>query len=118
MIPISPFLRIMIAILCLMLLTASDVKAQEFSLSDYIQVSVERLQLVKNALERENRPPSALEEKQLFEQYHLTPEAYYSYRGTHLGEVDGYLATHPEKQELIDSLRTQIEQLIARGEKP
>lgn len=82
--------------------------AQELTPAAYVEISLARLQMVRDDLTRDSRMPTRLEEGLLWQRYGTTAEAFYAYRSLNPAAVNDYLAAHPELAAQIEQLSTEI----------
>lgn len=114
---IPPLLAV--ATLVLVLATGGQAGAEGLSVASYCDVTMDRLQLVKDLLEQEGRSPTPLEQDLLWQQHSTTAEEYLTFGSAHQEEVEWYLLEHPEVQAQIDQLSAEIDTLIQQaGDSP
>jgi hypothetical protein len=82
------------------------------TVSEYVALSIERLELAKEVLERESRVLSEPEVGSLCLKYGTTTREYLTYAGRYKQEIDEYLANNPELavriSNLSEAMRSQV----------
>ena len=109
--------RVVTAGLAVILVLACVHKAQaELSVEGYCQLSVERLRQARESLERDGRLPNSLEQAALFGRYGTTEEEYLAFGSANAQAVEDYLAMQPDLRAQFDTLRAEMDALIAQRE--
>jgi len=90
--------------------------AEELTAAAYVEMSLARLEMVKDTLARDSRMPTPLEEGLLWQRYGTTGEAFYAYRSLHPAAVGDYLAANPGLVEQIEQLSAEIKSRVTQAE--
>jgi len=90
---------------------------QEFTVANYVQMTVEWHQLTQDCWLKKNRPPTIEEQLALCKTHAVTLREYLTYPAKHAKELDPYLADHPEIQEQIKKLTARIKEIIQSQDK-
>ena len=85
--------------------------AQGLNVADYVQISIERLDLVENRLRSANRSPTEAELQVLWRRYDINEKEYLAFRSRNPAAVNAYLTQNPEAKAHIDELATRIRAL-------
>ena len=92
------------------------VHAAELTVSQYVSLTVARLELARRTWTDEERSPVETEEAVLFEAQGTTSRAYYRYAGEHGKEIQRYLEEHTDQRDRIEALSLEIARLIEQAE--
>jgi len=87
--------------------------AGDLTLTRYIDLSIARLELSKQAWTTTKQPPSREAMAALFAGYGSDETDYLAYTSAHREAIDGYLSAHPPARQRIDALSAAIAGAIA-----
>lgn len=89
------------------------VPVQERSpVENYLDATIARLELVRNSWADADRPPTAVEEARLLDDYGFSTQGYYRFAGKHREAIELYLESNPEIRDEIESLSQQIQDFL------
>jgi len=102
-----------ISILIATLIGVGSAAAGDLSMARYIELSIARLELSKQAWTTTKQPPGRKAMATLFAGYGVDETNYLAYTSAHRKAIDGYLSTHPHARQRIDDLSAAIANAIA-----
>lgn len=108
--------RIAVVVLVASVLGGVASARAEITVAEYLELSIERLEMALATWAGENRPPEADEESALCETYGISSEEYHAFSGAHQEQIVAYLEDNPELAETIQSLSDQITGIIEQSQ--
>lgn len=105
-------------LLAVFVLGSALVFAQEddAEVAAYLDLTIARLELVRDTLQQQGRMLTGDEEKAFFVARGTTDKAYYAFAGEHPDRIEDYLAEHGGVADQIDALKFEIDALIEAAE--
>ena len=91
-------------------------QADEAEVAAYLDLTIARLELVRDTLKQEKRMLTGDEEQAFFRSRSTTSEAYYAFARESSDQIDEYLAAHPAVTDRINALRIEVKALIEATE--
>lgn len=89
----------------------------ELELASYIELTIERLELIRAAWTDTGAPPTEAQLSELYESYGVDSQRYLRYGGKKREEIQRFLDEHDEERDVIESLSAAIHALI-EGKEP
>jgi hypothetical protein len=86
--------------------------AGELTVAQYVDLTIDRLELARTTWSEEGRSPVETEEAAVCQLYETTLSEYYGFAGEHRQEIEDYLAENTEKRDEIEALAAEIDSLI------
>lgn len=87
--------------------------AADLTLARYIDLSIARLELSKQAWTSTRQPPTRAAMAGLFAEYGIEESDYLIYTSAHREAIAGYLSAHADARQRIDGLSADISGAIA-----
>lgn len=88
----------------------------EAEVAAYLDLTIARLELVRDTLQQQGTMLTGDEEKAFFRSRGTTSEAYYAFARANPDQIDEYLNTHRVVADRIEALRLEIKALIEATE--
>ncbi len=87
--------------------------AEDLTLARYVDLSIARLELSRQAWIATRQPPTKEAAATLFTDFGIDEASYLEYTSAHREAIDVYLAEHPQARQRIDDLSIAIGRAIA-----
>ncbi|VFM97683.1 MAG: hypothetical protein BECKG1743D_GA0114223_103002 [Candidatus Kentron sp. G] len=91
---------------------AQEPSESELTLEQYIELTIERLELARQSWLGSRQPPSSGAMDWLFSGYGISEQDYLTYTAVYRDAIADYLDNHPYEQRRIDELSTAIDSAI------
>lgn len=108
---------VLVAVLAaLVLLPGSAAVAADLTVTDYIDLTIARLELARQTWSTERRSPVETEEAPLYEARGTTAKVYFRFAGENRTAIESFLEQNTDKRDRIEALSREIHRLIEQAE--